>query len=470
MIGSSIRSQLTLWYAAVLSVTMALLAVGLYLFVRADLLGHVNAQTEQYVTRVDSLLRYDPSDLEELEEYGSVTYYRIADGETDSALHRSAAWTRLRLGRALRAPSRSSTWQWETPEEEHFLLRRAALSVGGRLYRAVVAERVDAIWKTLERLLWLLIVGTPGALLIALAGGYVLAGRALRPVGEMAESAQAITADRLSERLPVERPEDEFGRLATAFNNTLDRLADAFDRLKRFTADASHELRTPLTSLKSVGEVALQAPDGRPSTFYREVIGSMLEEADRLHRLVADLLTLTRADGAASLPSDPVDLQALTQSVLDDLSVLAEEKGQGFQADLRPAVVRGDAETLRLVLVNLLDNAIKYTPEGGRITVCLIDMPEHYLAVEVEDTGPGIAQAHQGRVFERFYRVDEGRSREVGGSGLGLAIAQRAALLNGGHLQLESTPGEGSTFRLVLPKTSETDPSTRPGATSSQPS
>lgn len=456
MMNSSVRSRLTLWYAAALGGTMAVLAIGLYLFVRADLIGHVNDQTERYVARVDSLLRYDPDDLEELEEYGSVSYYRIATRDADSVLHRSAAWTRMGLGRALRGPEAPSTWQWETPEEDHFLLRRATVSAGGRAYQVVVADRVDAIWTMLERLLWLLVVGTPVALLVALAGGYVLAGRALRPVGEMAEAAQAITADRLSERLPVERPEDELGRLATTFNDTLDRLADAFDRLKRFTADASHELRTPLTSLKSVGEVALQAPDGRPSSFYREVIGSMLEEADRLHRLVADLLTLTRADGTAALPTDPVDLQALTQSVLDDLRVLAEEKGQDVQADLRPAVVRGDAETLRLVLVNLLDNAIKYTPEGDRITVRLMNMPEDHVAVEVEDTGPGIAQAHQRRVFERFYRVDEGRSREVGGSGLGLAIAQRAARLNGGRIELESTPGKGSTFRLVLPRTPET--------------
>jgi len=451
MSGSSVRVRLTLWYAAVLGGTMALLGAGLYLFVRSDLLGRVRTQTDQYVARADTLLRHEAEELEELEEYGSVTHYRITANETDSLLHRSAAWIRSGLGRALHASTPSGVWQWETPGEDHFLLRRATVSVRGDTYQIVVAEPIDAIGATLERLLWLLVLGTPVALLIALVGGYMLAGRALRPVREMAEAAQDITADRLSERLPVENSDDEFGRLATAFNDTLDRLENAFERLRRFTADASHELRTPLTSIKSVGEVALQPSDDRSPAFYREVIGSMLEEADRLHRLVANLLTLTRTDAAAAPTREPVDLRALTETVVGDLHVLAEEKRQTIETDLEAASVQGDPETLRLVLVNLLDNAIAYTPEDGQITVRLHTRGEGRVVVAIEDTGPGITPTDQEQVFERFYRVDDGRSRDGGGSGLGLAIAERAARLNGGTLEVESTPGEGSTFRLVLP-------------------
>lgn len=450
MNGSSVRLRLTLWYAAVLGGAMALLAAGLYLFVRADLLGRVEDQTRQYVARVDTLLHEEPGELGELEEYGSVSYYRVARASGDSVLYQSAAWSRVGLGRSLKSAPLSDTWQWETPGETHFLLRREPLAIRGAEYEVAVAQPIDAIWNTLERLFWLLMLGTPVALLLALAGGYVLAGRALRPVGDMAEAAQHITADRLDERLPVENPDDEFGRLASAFNDTLDRLEDAFDRLKRFTADASHELRTPLTSLKSVGEVALRADDDRPPAFYREVIGSMLEEADRLHRLVSELLTLTRTDAAASPEQRPVDLSDLVQSAVDDLRVLAEEKGQTLSLRLEEVAVEGDPDTLRLVLVNLLDNAIKYTPEGGQIDVRL-DVSDGKAVVDIKDTGPGIPLGDQERVFERFYRVDEGRSREAGGSGLGLAIAERAARLNGGHLKLNSTPGEGSTFRLVLP-------------------
>jgi len=450
MSGSSVRFRLTLWYAAALGGMMALLGAGLYLFVRSDLLGRVRAQTNRYVAQVDTLLRYDSEELGELEEYGSVTYYRVTADEADSVLYRSTAWTRAALARAHRTSTPSDTWRWETPGETHYLLRRAERTVRGTGYRIVVAEPIDAIWNTLERLLWLLAMGTPVALLVALAGGYVLAGRALRPVGDMAVAAQNITADRLSERLPVENPDDEFGQLATAFNDTLDRLENAFDRLKRFTADASHELRTPLTSLKSVGEVALQPADDRSPAFYREVIGSMLEEADRLHRLVADLLTLTRTDAAAKLERSSVDLWVLTESVVEDLRVLAEEKGQAITAEGETATVEGDPDTLRLVLVNLLNNAIAYTPEGGQVMVRLVPEVDDQIAVEVEDTGPGIPPEQQDQIFDRFYRVDEARSRDAGGSGLGLAIAERAARLNGGRLEVESTPGLGSTFRLVL--------------------
>jgi len=458
MSGSSVRFRLTLWYAAVLGGTMALLGTGLYLFVRSDLLGRVRTQTDQYVARADTLLRHEAEELDELEEYGSVTHYRVTANETDSLLYRSAAWTRSGLGRALHESTPSDIWQWETPGDDHFLLRRATVSVRGRPYQIVVAEPIDAIQSTLERLLWLLVLGTPVTLLAALTGGYVLAGRALRPVGDMAEAAQDITADRLSDRLPVDNPDDEFGRLATAFNDTLDRLENAFERLRRFTADASHELRTPLTSIKSVGEVALQPSGDRSPAFYREVIGSMLEEADRLHRLVANLLTLTRTDAAAAPAREPVDLRALTETVVDDLHVLAEEKRQTIETDLEAASVRGDPETLRLVLVNLLDNAIAYTPENGRITVRLRTRSEGRVAVAIEDTGPGIPPADQEQVFERFYRVDDGRSRDGGGNGLGLAIAERAARLNSGTLEVESTPGEGSTFRLLLPRPEEGSP------------
>ena len=453
MIGSSVRAQLTLWYAAALGATMVLLGTGLYLLVRAELLGRVETQTRRSVAQIDTVLRHDPSEIEEIEEYGSAGYYRIrrTSGPTDSLLYRSVAWRRDSLGGALEAGSGTGTWQWETPGERHYLLRRATLMAQNARHEVVVAEPIDAIGNTLERLLWLLAGGTPVALLVAGAGGYALAGRALRPVGEMAAAAREITADRLTERLPIENPDDEFGRLATAFNDTLDRLEDAFDRLKRFTADASHELRTPLTSIKSVGEVALRPGEDRPPAFYREVIGSMLEEADRLHRLVADLLTLTRTDAAARLDPEPVDLRALTDSVVDDLRVLAEERGQVIETEGEAETIEGDPDTLRLVLVNLLDNAIAYTPEGGRIAVCLRSRTEGEVAVEVKDTGPGIPLDKQDMIFERFSRVDDDRSRDGGGSGLGLAIAARAARLNDGYLEVDSTPGEGSTFRIVLP-------------------
>lgn len=464
-----IRTRLALWYAAALAAIILIFAVVVYYVLRADLMGQLRTEAGQNVARVETLLREEPGELEELEEleeYGSVRFYRVSGG--GAPVYRSAAWMQAGLDRALPLRGDAGGQVWETPGDVHFFVHAASLDVQGRTFRVVTAEEADGVFRSLQSLLSILLVGVPCALLLAALGGYLLAGRLLAPVHRMATKARRITAERLSERLPVGNPDDELGRLATAFNRALERLEDAFARLRQFTADASHELRTPLTSLRSVGEVALQKPDGRPPAFYRGVIGSMLEEADRLHRLVADLLTLTRSDiGTLRKARAPVDLAALCRDVRDQLGVLAEEKGQHLTLEADSAMAEGDPETLRLVLTNLLDNAIKYTPDGGRIAVRAGRGKEGQVFVEVQDEGPGIASEHQARVFERFYRVDEGRSREAGGSGLGLAIAERAARLNGGRLQLESTPGQGSCFRLVLP----TSPSTSdaPSLSSQQP-
>jgi heavy metal sensor kinase len=304
--------------------------------------------------------------------------------------------------------------------------------------------------QTLGTLAVILLLGIPCAAGLALVGGYLLAGRVLVPVGAMADTARKITAESLGERLPVENPEDEFGRLARVFNDTLSRLHDSFERLRRFTADASHELRTPLTAIRSVGEVALQGP--RDPAAYRDVIGSMLEEVDRLTRLVESLLTLTRAESGRIQPTrEVVDLGELAASVADHLRVLAEEKDQHLAVEIRSRVrAEGDSAILRQGLINLLDNAIKYTPAQGSIEVRVGEISAGEVAVEVKDTGPGIAAADRDRIFERFYRVDAARSRESGGLGLGLAIARWAVEANGGRIEVESEEGKGSLFRMVF--------------------
>jgi heavy metal sensor kinase len=267
----------------------------------------------------------------------------------------------------------------------------------------------------------------------------------------MAETARKITAESLTQRLPVGNLQDEFGQLASVFNESLERLEEAFEQLRRFTADASHELRTPLTAIRSVGEVALQR--SLSAAAYREVIGSMLEEVDRLTRLVESLLTLTRGESGRIQPAlEVVDLSGLAVSVVEHLRVLAEEKEQSVTIDATAEVsATCDPAILRLGLINVLDNAIKYTPHRGTIRVEVRETPSGEAAIEVEDTGLGISAVHQGRIFERFYRVDQGRSRDAGGTGLGLATARWAVEVNGGRIELESEEGKGSLFRIVLP-------------------
>jgi heavy metal sensor kinase len=294
-------------------------------------------------------------------------------------------------------------------------------------------------------------ISLPFAFAIAAGAGYLLARRALAPVAAMTARARHITAERLAERLPVQNPDDEFGHLAGVFNDALGRIERAFDMQRRFTADASHELRTPLTAIRSVGEVGLRGP--RTDDEYREMIGSVLEEVDRLTAMVDSLLMLSRADsGKAELSPGPLDLTGLARDVAGDLEVLAEEKQQRLQVDAGDEiVVVADRATLRQAVINLVDNAIKYGHDGSPILVS-VKRRAAEAVIEVADTGPGIEAGHLPHIFDRFYRVDGSRTRTSrGGAGLGLAIARWAVEANGGRLEVESEISRGSVFRIVLP-------------------
>ena len=308
----------------------------------------------------------------------------------------------------------------------------------------------DPMWQRFWQLVIGLLVGLPLALGLAGFGGYFLARRALSPVERMARRASEINAERLGARIDVENPHDEIGLLAQAFNETLSRLEGSFEQLKRFTSDASHELRTPLTAIRSVGEVGLQKDGDREH--YREVVGSMLEEAGRLGRLVESLLTISRADsGQIRLERATIGLLPLVQEASFLLDVLAEEKGQTLSLEGDDSIrVRADSVVLRQVIINLVDNAIKYSPRNGHITVRVLRRDSLTACIEIEDCGPGIPPEHRDKVFDRFYRIDEGRSREAGGAGLGLAIAKWGAEAHSGCVELESSAA-GSVFRLILP-------------------
>lgn len=280
--------------------------------------------------------------------------------------------------------------------------------------------------------------------------GYLLTKPALAPLVTLADRARLITADRLSDRLPVKNPDDEVGRLAAIFNETLSRLERSFDDLRRFTADASHELRTPLTALRSVGEVGLR--DSKTPEEYREVIGSLLEEANRLSHLVDNLLALSRTDSGQVRPNpEAIDLESLCCEIRDLLAVLADEKHQVVElAPAGPAVAVADRQLVRRALINLVDNAIKYSPAGSTVKL-ITDTRDGTAIVEVVDEGPGIPAADRQRIFNRFYRVDPARHRATGGSGLGLSIAQSGVTACGGRIEVDDGPGGGSAFRILLP-------------------
>jgi heavy metal sensor kinase len=316
------------------------------------------------------------------------------------------------------------------------------------LVRASISEgagrrQIHSLWRQLA-LLSLTVLALGGV------GAYLLVQRFLGPLARMANHARRISVQHLSDRLSLEDAGTEVNQLRDALNETLSRLEGSFEQLRTFTADASHELRTPLTALRSVGEVSLQ--HARSAEEYREVIGMMLEEADRLSRLVDDLLTLARADASGARPmKDRVDLSAIGREVGEQLAVLAEQRHQSLQIETNGAVmVRGNKIALRQAIMNLVDNAINYSPEGSRVRL-LVGIRDNGAFVEVHDSGPGIAAPHRDRVFERFYRVDSGRPREKGGTGLGLAIVKSTAEDHGGRVELDTEIDRGSTFRIVLP-------------------
>jgi heavy metal sensor kinase len=305
------------------------------------------------------------------------------------------------------------------------------------------------IEQQVDEILVVLVLGLPLIVGLAGVGGYVLARRALTPIDHLAADARRITADRLHERLSVANAHDEIGRLAAVINDTFARLEFSFDQLRRFTADASHELRTPLSVIRGIGELGLG--ETRTAAEYKEAIGSMLEEVDRLTRLVDTLLQLSRGDaGTVRLSPESLDLSDIARDVASSLAILAEERRQHLQVHApEPVPVRADRLMLRDAIANLVDNAIKYGPQGSQIDITVrADTTE--AALTVSDQGPGIPVEHRERIFDRFYRVDEGRSRGMGGTGLGLAIARWAVEANGGQISFVPT-SHGAAFGITLP-------------------
>lgn len=309
-----------------------------------------------------------------------------------------------------------------------------------------VMQSLGSVRDTLDRLLLTLLLG--GGLLSFLSGfgGYFLATRALAPIDNITKTAEAISTEDLSARLPLPDTEDEVSRLTSTFNNMLVRLENGFKRERQFTADASHELRTPLTAMQAILSVVREGE--RPAAEYQQALDDLADETNRMRGLVEDLLSLARGEEGLALHPEPLDLSALLSDVTDSLRPLAQAKGLTLTTQLPSRLpFTGDMDTLIRLFVNLLDNSIKYTQEGGIVVGTKVET-EHAL-VEISDTGIGIPQEHLSRIFERFYRVESARSSA--GTGLGLAIAHQIVLAHGGNISVESTFGVGTTFTVILP-------------------
>lgn len=303
--------------------------------------------------------------------------------------------------------------------------------------------------QALRRYREILFVLVPVGVGLAAVGGALIARALLAPVNDMSRSARKISAEDLSLRIPLRGTRDELDHLGQTLNAMLERLENTIIQTRRFAADAAHELRTPLTALKGEIEVALRAP--RAAEEYRRVLRSSLEEVDRLIRLAEDLLLLSRASAGLEATRIKTELEPLLMEVLAVGTRLAQGAGVTvYLSNLEPAIVRGHGSSLRRAILNLVENAVKYTPHGGKVELSL-KRSDGWASVTVRDTGPGIDPSDAERIFQPFVRLDAARTRQTGGAGLGLAIARSIVLAHAGTLLLENAPGAGSHFIIRLP-------------------
>ena len=454
--AASIRVRLTLWYVALLAVILVVFSGVLYLSLSRGLREELDISLSSEATRLIATMEVEngaavlgegPDNL----QLGTVAALYNATGQrlvaydprqplpsVPDALTRAAQGQQTFVTASLVDGS-----QWR-------VLAVPVTENGVQIGILEVGRPLGQLDATLRQLGLLLALVVPVTLLLASAGGLFLAGRALNPIDRITRAAAAIGADDLSRRLGFSANRDEVGRLAATFDRMLDRLDAAFRRQRQFTADASHELRTPLTMLTGQIDVALEHK--RTPAEYEQLLRSLRDDATRMSQLVSELLTLARADaGQQLLAMEELDLGELVRSVVAAMQPLALQRGVHLADQVQPQVsVSGDQMRLTQLLVNLVDNAVRYTPSGGVVNVA-VERERQWAILRVTDTGAGIAAEHLPHVFERFYRADPARARADGGAGLGLAIGQWIAQAHGGQISVASELGRGSAFTVRLP-------------------
>jgi heavy metal sensor kinase len=462
----SIRFRLTAWYAGLLTLVYVLFAALLMLplqsYLQANILETQARRARQIATTL--IARIEPAAeaavVEEVKALYSPElsdrFIRItrADG---SVLYRSGEPSDHSFNSEDVPPVVVPILQelrrkQRLPDGRTILI--AAVGVGGaahNTYTVEVGVSTASILALLHQLLWLTALGLPVTVVVAVSGGSLLVKRTLAPVERIASKAELITHHNLAERLPVVRTGDELERLALSLNHMITRLDDAFQQSKRFAADASHELRTPLTVLRSELESLAQNPFGALDPYER--LASLLQPVERLSKTVERLFALSRLDaGEAQTEWVGIDLGELVATTADQMLLLAADKGITVTCEAQERVmVTGDRSRLKQVVVNLLDNAIKYTPVDGAVRL-RVDVVEGRAVLTVADSGIGMPAEAVPHVFERFYRVDATRSDDTGGAGLGLAIVKTICDAHGAMVRVVSELGRGSSFQVTFPR------------------
>jgi heavy metal sensor kinase len=459
--GRTLRFRLALWYAVVGTLLLAAFSSTIYFYVLERMALPLDHELRQDLAEVRARLSFGPE--RQILWDGRVLDPGMSHQKQDPWLEIWNADGQLarrlwaleddRLDLLPAAPAKGHETISVFSVAPEITLRALSVPIGGPDGRAGWMLRVMRLHKSaddaLGALLLIIVIALPIVITLLVLSGYSVTRRWLAPLDDMVVEANCITAEDFKRRLPVRNPNDELGRLAGVFNVTLDRLENSFVTLGRFVADASHELRTPLTTLRSVGEVGLKR--SRPAEEYREIIASMLEEAQRLQILVQRLLELARAEGGQEkVHHRPVRLDQLVAECVAELGILAEDKRQRIGLDTAECTMVTDPVIFRQALKNLIDNAIKYSPIGARIDVSL-KLNGGRAVVMVTDEGPGIDAEHRPYITDRFFRTESSRDRTKGGFGLGLALANAYMRVLGGTLEFQPAEPHGCRFCLILP-------------------
>ena len=462
-----IRLKLTAWYIAILLASLSVFGITAFFAMKKGIENTVDENLEEQAGGIEELmgrvLRREPERLpDELREHEELRaeddFAQVSDqnGRWIYRSRRMASYNVLIPAEATRSPYnvRSSGLPLRA------LIRE--LNLGDNAYRIQVAAPMDDFYDALDRFKWIVLLLSPLLLVLASGGGYWLSRRALMPVDQITQAAKEINSNNLAKRLDVPRTGDELQRLSETLNGMLARLEASFNRITQFTADASHELRTPLALMRTTTEVSLRT--SQTISDYRDAQNQVLEELEKTSGLVEKLMLLARADaGVETLRRAQVRLADCLQEACDGGRVLAEAKEITLKDNVSTPdlTVEGDSHALHRLFLILIDNAVKYSPSGGSIHVSLHIVgsdagPAQFAELAIQDEGPGIPDGAQKRVFDRFYRLDEARSRDSGGFGLGLPIAKWAIEAHGGTIDVKPSLPTGAIFCIKLPIATET--------------
>jgi len=463
----SVRARLTLWYMIILGFTLVFFSALLYYQMSRSLYKSVDRKILTISEVVaSSLSPHSQSVFSDIEQKLAKKVGRQPAAKFIQIMDRSGNIggkslnlknKRLPVSYEALKNAANGVVTYETKEVfgEPLRIITYPVKMKGTGVRSIiqVATSLTEVRDTLRRLILILVSIIPLSLFIASLGGIFLANKVLKPINEINQITREITSKNLGLRVPHPQTHDELGELVETINGMIERLEKSFKQIQQFTADASHELKTPLTILKGEAELALRKE--RDPEEYRHYLRSSLEEVNRLSRLVQDLLVLSKADmGRLTLQKEPLNLIELTHSCCEQCKFLGE--GKNTRVEFEPSSdeevwVMGDPHRLKQMFYNLIENAIKYSNDGGKVEI-VTGSNGKFASIAIRDEGLGISEEDLPYIFDRFYRVDKSRSREAGGTGLGLSICKWIAEAHQGKITVESTPGVGSCFTVWIPK------------------